>query len=158
VTLSGGTLAVELPASPGDYTDGPGNNILVTADSAFLNDRGTTAGVGRPATFGTLTMGAQTLTVSAGTNVTSGDAGFIFENLTLTGDPLFSITQANTGPGHLAALSLSGGASPRAIVKTGPGNLTLHGGSNELVAGSTITASGGGHPAAELSRDQSGSG
>jgi len=144
VTLSGGTLAVELPASPGDYTDGPGNNILVTADSGFLNDRGTTLGSGRAATFGTLTIGANTLTVAAGSNVTSGDPGFIFENLTLTGNPALSITQANTGPGHLAALSLTGGASPRAIVKTGPGNLTLHGGSNELVAGSTITASGGG--------------
>ena len=48
VTLSGGTLAVELPSSPADYTDGPGNNIVVTADSGFLNDRGTSAGTGRP--------------------------------------------------------------------------------------------------------------
>lgn len=145
VTLSGGTLAVELPASPADYTDGPGNNILVTANSGFLNDRGTTAGVGRPATFGTLTMGSQTLSVAAGTNVTSGDAGFTFENLTLTGDPVFSITQANTGPGHFQALTLNGGGVPRAITKTGPGNISFHAsGTNELATGSTITATGGG--------------
>jgi autotransporter-associated beta strand protein len=144
VTLSGGTLAVELSASSADYTDGPGNNILVTADSGFLNDR-PGLGTGRSATFGTLTMGSQTLSVAAGANVTSGDAGFTFENLTLTGDPVLSITQGNTGPGHFQALTLNGGGVPRAITKTGPGNISFHAsGTNELATGSTITATGGG--------------
>ena len=146
VTLSGGTLAVELPASSADYTDGPGNHINVTANSGFLNDRGTTPGTGRSATFGTLTMGAQTLSVAAGPNITSGDAGFYFQNLTLTGDPILSVTQGNTGPGHFAAYSLTGGGVPRTITKTGPGNLSFHAsGTNELATGSTVNVSGGGN-------------
>lgn len=143
VTMSGGTLAVELNASPANYTSGAGNNILVTANSSFLNDR-STAGFGRDATFGALSMGAQTLTISAGSNITSGDAGFVFESLTLSGNPVFDITQGNTGPGHMSVKSLSDGGSPRAITKTGPGNMTFFGGTTSFGAGSTYTSSGGG--------------
>ncbi|MES2922754.1 MAG: autotransporter-associated beta strand repeat-containing protein [Verrucomicrobiota bacterium] len=144
VTLSGGILAVELGASGADYTGGPGNNILVTANSTFLNDR-LSAGTGRTATFGTLSMGSQNINVVAGPNVTNGDAGFYFGSLTLTGNPLFSITQGSTGPGHLSLASLTGGGVPRAITKTGPGNLSFSsGGANELATGSTVTVSGGG--------------
>lgn len=145
VTLSGGTLAVELGGSGADYTGGPGNNILVTANSSFLNDR-SSAGTGRTATFGTLSMGSQTINVAAGPNVATGDAGFYFGNLTLTGNPVFSITQGSTGPGHLSLASLNGGVMPRTITKTGPGNLSFSSsGTNALVAGSTITVSDGGN-------------
>jgi hypothetical protein len=63
VTLSGGTLSARTAAAVA--FSGPGANLLLTADSSILSDR-TTATVGVINTFGTLSMGSQTLTVAPG--------------------------------------------------------------------------------------------
>jgi autotransporter-associated beta strand protein len=140
VTLSGGTLAPRL-ATATSFT-GPASNLIVTADSGLLSDR-STVNVGVTYTLGTLSIGAHTLTVAPGAGANSGTAGINLGNVTLTGNPTFAVHDAGSVNGKLTTGSILGG-SARTLAKTGAGDLAVTGGSTDLPAGSTFTATGGG--------------
>jgi autotransporter-associated beta strand protein len=141
VTLSGGTLSARTTAAI--TFSGPGANLLLTADSSILSDR-TTATAGVNNTFGSLSMGNHTLTVAPGQTVTSGTAAITLGDLTLTGNPVLAVNDSAAVNGKLTTGSLLGGGIARTITKTGAGDLSVTGGSTDLPAGSTFTATGGG--------------
>lgn len=142
LTLAGGTLAGR--ASSGiSFAASQAGAITMTADSTLLSDR-STASAGLTYTFGTLSMGANTLTVASGANATSGTAGITLGNVTLAGNPVFAINEPGAAAVELSTGSLLGGGVARTILKTGPGDLSITGGATDLPAGSTFTASGAG--------------
>ncbi|MBN8458878.1 MAG: autotransporter-associated beta strand repeat-containing protein [Verrucomicrobia bacterium] len=143
VTLAGGTLSARLSSAANFATGSQGNHLLITADSAILSDRAS-SGVGVNHTFGSLAMAGQTLTVSPGSNATSGTAGITLGDVTLTGNPGFQVTTAGSATAKLTTGSLLGGGIARTITKTGGGGLAVTGGATDLPAGSVFTATGGG--------------
>lgn len=140
VTLSGGTLSARL-ATASTFL-GPAGNLGVTADSNLLSDR-SSVGAGVNHTLGALSMGAQVLTVAPGASATSGTATITLGNVTLTGNPTFAVNDSGVTNGKLSTGSLLGGAA-RSILKTGPGDLSVTGGTTGLPVGSSFAASGGG--------------
>ncbi len=142
VTLGEGTLAGRL-ASATNFTVSQGNNLILTASSSILSDRSSN-GAGVAYTFGSLSMGNHTLTVAPGASATSGTAGIVLGNVTLSGDPTFAVNDAGATNGKLTTGSLLGGGIARTIVKSGAGDLAVTGGSTDLPSGSSFTASGGG--------------
>ena len=114
LTLGGGTLQLA------DDTGLAFNrNTTLTANTTLQADR-LTAGSNVSYTFGTLSLGAFTLTANAGANV-SGTATTIFGATTLTGNATLAV-------GNLANLrvgSLDDGGVARTLTKTGLGTLTL---------------------------------
>lgn len=140
VTLSGGSLSARLTTAT-TFT-GPAGNLILTSAATLYSDR-SSAGAGVTHTLGTLSMGANTLTVSPGTNSTSGTAGITLGNITLTGNPTLAVDDAGSTNGKLTTGSLLGGAA-RAITKTGAGDLAVTGGSTDLPSGSSFGATGGG--------------
>ena len=141
VTLAGGALAGRLTAAT---TFTGQTNLTLTASSSFISDRSST-GAGVAYTFGTLAMGAHTLTVAPGLNATSGTAGVVVENVTLTGDATFAVNDLGSASGKLTTGSLLGGGVARTLTKTGNGDLAITGGATDLIAGSTFGVSGGGN-------------
>jgi autotransporter-associated beta strand protein len=141
LTLAGGTLSARVNSAT-SFTGSPANQILLTADSTILSDR-VTATSGLTHTLGNLSMAAQTLTIAPGPSATSGTAGITLESLSLSGNPNFLI-QNSGATGRLAIGALNGGASPRTITKSGPGELAVTGGTTTLVPGSSFLFSGGG--------------
>ncbi|CBY13225.1 unnamed protein product [Oikopleura dioica] len=141
VTLSGGTLSARLNTAT-TFT-GPAGNLALTTNATLLSDR-TSAGAGVTHTLGTLSMGGNTLTVAPGANSTSGTAGITLGNVTLTGNPVFDVGDIGSANGKLTTGSLLGGAA-RIITKSGAGDLAITGGSTDLPAGSTFSATDGGN-------------
>jgi autotransporter-associated beta strand protein len=141
VTLAGGTLSARINTAS-NFTSSPGNQILITEDSAIWSDR-STASSGLTHTFGNLAMAGQTLTIAPGPNSTSGTAGIAFGNVILSGNPQFHI-ESGGAIGRLAILTLDGGVPGRTITKTGAGELSITGGTSHLAAGSALLFSGGG--------------
>jgi len=140
VTLSGGALSARLNTAT-TFT-GPAGSLVLTSDASLLSDR-TSAGAGVTHTLGTLSMGANTLTVAPGANSTSGTAGITLGNITLTGNPVFAVNDLGSSNGKLTTGSLLGGAA-RSITKSGAGDLAVTGGATNLPAGSTFSATDGG--------------
>ena len=140
VTLSGGSLSARLNTAS-TFT-GPAANIVLTSDATLFSDR-SSAGGGVTHTLGVLSMGAHTLTVSPGANSTSATAGITLGNITLTGNPVFAVSDIGVTNGKLTTGSLLGGAA-RSIIKSGAGDLAVTGGSTNLPSGSTFSATGGG--------------
>lgn len=140
VTLSGGSLSARL--NTGTPFTGPAASLVLTSDSSLLSDR-SSAGAGVTHTFGSLSMGAQTLTVAPGANATSGTAGITLGNITLTGNPTLAVNDAGSANGKLTTGSFLGGAA-RAIAKSGAGDLAVTGGTTDLPAGSSFSSTGGG--------------
>ncbi len=138
-TISGGTLRAEGNASAlgtGNVSVGAGvlqlagdtplvfnNNTIITGGTgnAIVVDR-VTSGAGVTHTLGTLSIGNVTSTVSLGSNVTSGTAGLIFGNTTLTAAT--SIFQVFTGV-DVTLGALSNQSANRSLTKTGTGTLIL---------------------------------
>jgi len=110
--------------SNGGATITPGYNTTVTGSSALYLD--TAAAPVTSATFGTLSIGTQTLT----TGVYNGSAagGITFGVTTLTGNATFNVNDVDTGTGvmttTLGAVGETGGA--RSLTKTGSGILKLN--------------------------------
>jgi autotransporter-associated beta strand protein/T5SS/PEP-CTERM-associated repeat protein len=138
LTVSG-TGALELANDTGLAF---GRNTTVSANTPFTSDR-LTPGAGVTHTLGTLAIGAQTLALSAGANVTSGTSGLSFTGTaTLSGAPTFTanagtlltfaaVTGTNrnvtfNGAGDIAvAGALTTGTGT--LAKSGTGTLTLSG-------------------------------
>lgn len=140
VTLSGGSLSARLNTAT-TFT-GPAGSLVLTSDATLYSDR-SSAGAGVTHTLGTLSMGANTLTVSPGSNSTSATAGITLGNITLTGNPTLAVDDAGSTNGKLTTGSLLGGAA-RTITKTGAGDLAVTGGSTDLPSGSSFSSTGGG--------------
>jgi len=85
LTLAGGVLKLA-----NDSALAFGRNTTLTGDAQLVSDR-LTAGAGLTHTLGTLGLGARTLTLRKGTNVTSGVAGLAFGATTLTGAATFDL-------------------------------------------------------------------
>ena len=81
VTLNGGTLDLATGSSVNAYNVTVGSNATITTDRA-------TRGPGITYTLGTLSIGASTLTVAGGANVSSGTAGVTFGATSFTGAPI----------------------------------------------------------------------
>ncbi|GEM_PF-1682085 len=115
ITLAGG----ELQTAVGNTNFG--NNTVVSGNAQITSDRVGT-GAAFTATFGTLSIGAQTLTIAKGSNVTSGTAGVTFGATTLAGNATF-----NVGSGALLTLGNISGGTNTLLLNSGAGSLTLAG-------------------------------
>jgi autotransporter-associated beta strand protein len=137
LTLNGGTLAL--------VNDTPiafGRNTTVAGNVTILSDRAT-AGTAVTHSLGTLSIGANTLTISqigtAGGTGTSADMGLTFGTVTMTGNAVFNVV--NVGSGNTATLggvNESGGSY--GLTKSGSGILIINAAGN--YSGKT-TISGG---------------
>lgn len=117
LTLSGGALGLAY-----DQNTTPAARVIVTTNTAITVDRAT-PGSGTITTFPGLTIGAQTLTVTAGGKITSGAGGIGFASATLNGALTLDI-------GANAAVTLRGavsGSSTGSITKLGAGTLFASG-------------------------------
>ncbi len=91
VTLSGGTLDLDTGTSVNAY------NVTVSGNATITSDL-PSSGAGATYTLGTLSIGADTLTVNAGTNVTSGTAGVTFGGTTtFSGSPTLNLADPTNG-------------------------------------------------------------
>ncbi|MBC7368764.1 MAG: autotransporter-associated beta strand repeat-containing protein [Undibacterium sp.] len=139
LTVGGGT--VELANNTGTNFDL--NPTL--AGSATISPSRTSNGAAFTQTLGTLSIGAQTLTVAHGTNFSSNNTrSLTFGATTFTGDAFFTLNTTNgtaVGVTTLGALNDSGTA--RTITKNGAGTLTPATAATSLVTGTTITLNAG---------------
>ena len=115
LALNGGTLDLATDSSISAYGTTIGGNVIIQSDKATASSAGTTH------TLGTLSIGANTLTLSAGSNVSSGTAGLTFGATTLTGAANFSL-----GAGTLLTLGAVTNSTFTPTI-TGAGNLAQAG-------------------------------
>ncbi|MEI6674375.1 MAG: autotransporter-associated beta strand repeat-containing protein [Verrucomicrobiota bacterium] len=127
LTLSGGSLQL---ANDTGLTFN--RNTTVAADTTITSDR-LTSGAGVTDTLGTLTLGAQTLSLAAGSYVATGTAGLTFGATTLTGAATF-----NPATGTNLTLGAVGGSST-GFTKQGAGQLTLSA-AGSFTGGVTVNA------------------
>ncbi len=120
MNLNGGTLSLAAPAA-GTFN---GANITMGGSAKIEVDR-STVGAGFVSTIGTVSIGALTLTVEPGSNVTSGTAGLTTGAVTLTGSPTFTVNNSGSAlaAATLGAIGESGG--PQGFAKNGTGTLIL---------------------------------
>ena len=132
VSLAGGTLQL----ANGTGLNFARNTTVTTTGSTITSDR-LTSGAGLTHTLGTLAIGAQTLNISAGSNVNSGTAGVTFGTTTL------SANEATFDVGSDANLTLGAVGGAFSMVKQGTGTLTLNTTSTRTTtAGSTTLTAG----------------
>jgi len=140
VNLNGGTLQLATDSAVSS------KNIAMGGDAAVVLDRAT-SGAAFDTTFGNFTSntGTRTLTVTKGSNVSSGTP-----SLTFSGTLSMSQSAANTntfdvGTGASVFLSGStpGGAQTISLVKAGAGTLVLNGNYGTWDAGNNIGLNGG---------------
>ncbi|MBA4019056.1 MAG: hypothetical protein C0483_17955 [Pirellula sp.] len=118
LTVSGGTL--ELAASGGGIYANP---VIVSGNAAIVSDRNSSNGSAYTHTIPSLSIGGQTLSVQAGSLVTSGTATILVSgNSSLLGNASFDV-------GLNARLTFSGavfdGSVSRTYTKSGVGTLLL---------------------------------
>jgi fibronectin-binding autotransporter adhesin len=148
LTLNGGTLRANYAATGNiSFTGGPGNNVLVAANSTILNDRTTSGITFNTYTFGNLSIGSLTLNATAGTNYTStATPTTIFGSTSLTGNPTFNVvkgTNVTSGTTILQLGALNDNAVARTITKSGSGDLTLTANATSLINGTAVNITGG---------------
>ncbi len=122
-------------------------NTSMTANATITSDR-ITAGVGVTQSLGTLSIGSRTLTIAAGSNVTSGTAAVSFGAVTLVGtNPIFApqvgtlLTLASvTGPRDFT-VNGAGDAVITGVISTGSNGITKSG-SGQLTLSGSNTYSG----------------
>jgi len=119
--LNGGTLVLSNTSGVGLTF---GRNVAVGGNTQIVSDvlagTGTT---GNTYIFGTLAIGNNTLTVTGGTNVTSGVAGVNFINTTLTGANS-TLNIQNPVNGGTTLVSLNDVIGTGTLTLTGNGNFT----------------------------------
>lgn len=133
--LNGGTLSLGSVASVVAYPTAIASNSGIVTD-VF------TSGTGIVHTLGTLAMGSQTLTVTAGSNVTTAgtNAGLAFGATTFTGNPVFDVQSPTTATGGTTTLTL-GALSDQAVAKTLTFRNTGSSSTNSIVTLGTAAAS-----------------
>jgi len=102
LTINGTTPTLELSRSTGGSLTLT-TNVTVAANATIRSNTNTT-GAGASFTLGTLSIGAFTLTLEGGANVTSGTAGIAFGATTHTGAPTYTVN--NPAGGGLTQFSL----------------------------------------------------
>ena len=124
VTLAGGALEL---ANNTDLAFGPSTRKTTVSGNTTIRSDRLTNGVGVTHTLGTLSIGAQTLSVAAGAFVNIGTAGIVFGATTLSGNATFDVVSSSIADAQLTlgAVGQSGGA--RSLTKTGSGTLLLNG-------------------------------
>ncbi|WP_038166276.1 autotransporter-associated beta strand repeat-containing protein [Verrucomicrobium sp. BvORR106] len=127
LTLAGGILELA-----NDTVLALGRNTTITGNTQIITDR-LTSGAGVTHTLGTLTMGAQTLTVTRGSVTSSGSAGVSFGAVSLTAAATI-VTEA----GATTTLGATGAA-----ITMGNNNLTIDGAGTTIFAGPTGPATTG---------------
>lgn len=121
LTLNGGELWLAHAAGRNQ-----GRATIVTADSTITSDR-SSAGAGLTHGQASLSIGANTLTIRAGTNVTSDTAGYTFTGLTtLTGNATLHVVN---GTSAVTLLTLGGGMNTNGYTAsfTGDGQAVVNG-------------------------------
>ncbi|GEP45319.1 beta strand repeat-containing protein [Brevifollis gellanilyticus] len=127
LTLAGGTLDLAINSSI------LANPTTISGNTTIISNRAT-AEAAITHTLGTLSIGASTLTVNAGANVSSGIAGLTFGATTLTGAPTFNVgTGANlslpvVATGNFDVTKQGAGTLTITGVSTGTGQLLVNGG------------------------------
>jgi autotransporter-associated beta strand protein len=115
ITLNGGALNGRLASS----TVFTANPISVTANSSLNADRSSNGG-GLKYTFGTLSIGANTLNVTSTAAITGGTGEVIVGATTLTGNATFNITNGATANTLLTVGAIIDNANQ--LTLTGSGN------------------------------------
>jgi autotransporter-associated beta strand protein len=134
ITLAGGAL--ELANDTALTFGSASRNTNVTANSTIRSDR-LTLGAGVTHTLGTLSIGAQTLTIAPGSFVNGGTAGISFGGTALSSNgAAFDIA---TG----ASLTLGALSGNFTFTKQGDGLLTLSAASNANRTSARVTLSAG---------------
>lgn len=112
IILNGGTLSLGSTASVVAYP------VYVTAGSTIVSDV-YAAGAGLTHTLGVLAIGAQTLTIQAGDNVTTAgtNAGVTFGATTLLDSPTFDVQSPTTATNGTTTLTL-GALNDQGVAKT----------------------------------------
>ena len=141
-----GAGALQLVGGTLDLNDSTGRNFArpttVSGNFKIITERNA-AGAGVTHTLGTLSMGAQTLTVEGG-NVTSGTQGLTFGATTLTGSPTYDVSNPTGGGVTVLTLgALADGGVARTIVKQGNGTINLSSAASSLVNGTAVNITGG---------------
>jgi autotransporter-associated beta strand protein len=133
IILNGGALNGRLASS----TVFTANPITVTSNSSLNADRSTN-GAGVTYTFGTLSIGDQTLSTTSASAITSGTGSVVVGATTLTGNATFNVTNGASAATNLTLGGIVSGSS-FGITKTGNGTLTLSG-ANTFGGGVVVNA------------------
>lgn len=129
LTMNGGTLTAQA-SSARSFN----RNTTIAGNAGFYNNNSGRTG-SMPYTFGTLSIGAFTFSVTANG---SGTGSLTFGATTLTGNPTFDVGSRDSNFLILGAVGESGG--PRGFTKSGVGTLTITGAST--YTGTTTIAGG----------------
>jgi len=118
LVLNGGILDLKTDATVNAY------NTTVGGAVTILSNKATAASAGITHTLGTLSIGAFNLTVSGGTNATSGTTGVTFGATTFSDSPTLTIT--NGGGTSTAQLNVGAiNAGTQNLTKAGAGTLNF---------------------------------
>ena len=139
LTLNGGML---------DFNNSTGlnfaRNTSVGGGTTITSDQSSAGSAGVTYTLGTLNIGATTLNIFGGANVTSGTAGVTFGATTLTGSPTFNVINSAGGGATILTLgALNDGGTYQTITKTGAGTLILSSSATSLAEGTVVNIQGG---------------
>ena len=159
LSIGGATLDLQSTTTTGlTFVNGTGNiATTITGNTQINSDRSTSGAVGDTYTFGTLSIGGETLTIDGGMNVTSGTAGVTFGAVTSTGSSTFTVNNPSGGTTLLTLASITPtagstitfngtgnasitgvvGATSTAVTKSGSGTLTL-GGADTFTGGLNV--------------------
>jgi autotransporter-associated beta strand protein len=136
LALGGGNLDLKSTTATGvNY----GLNTGIISNAQITSDNSVPGVTGDTYTFGTLSIGAQTLTIAGGANVTSGTAGVTFGATTFTGNASFAINNPTSGGKTLLTLGSLTSTSTRTITLSGNGALTLGTAAGTIANGTTLT-------------------
>jgi autotransporter-associated beta strand protein len=135
LTLSGGTLSLETNSSINAV------NTTVSGNTTINSGRATSGTQTVAHTLGTLSIGAQMLSIAPGSNLTANSAyGVTFGTTTLTAGATFDVANNGTGVGTLTLGAVGGAFS---LTKQGAGRLVLNTASTRSTsAGSTTLTAG----------------
>jgi len=136
--LSAGNLDLQSSTTTGvTYTNSP---VTVSGNSQITSDRSTSAQAGDTYTFGTLSIGAQTLTIAGGANVNSGAANITFGAVTATAASTFTVTNPVNGGTTLLTIASLAPTAASTVTFNGNGNTTITGAISTTTAPLTMSA------------------
>jgi fibronectin-binding autotransporter adhesin len=135
LSLNGGALKLSVALNT-TY----GRNSTVSANSKIITSN-SGGGAGLNYTLGTLSIGANTLTID-GEDFTSGTGQVTFGATTLTGNAIFTVTNPTSGSGvtNLNLGAIGDGGSGFGLTKSGDGTLTIN--ATHTYTGATVVNAG----------------